>query len=213
LPAYAEDHAALLEALLTLAEVDDIAWLNEARVVAEELVRLFADDEGGGFFTTGADTDALIVRPKDFEDNATPSENSLAAHALLRLAELTGDESSRERAARWVAGLAPLLGEHPTAFAYLLRAFGRLVRPPVEIAVVGDAADPGRAALVDELRARLLPWAVRVVAEPGTGDEGSPLLAGRGTVDGSAAAYVCVGFACELPVTDPSALATQLDAL
>ena len=93
--AYAEDHAALLEALLTLAEVDDVTWLVEARRVADDLVRLFADDDGGGFFTTGTDADPLIVRPKDFQDNATPSENSLAAHGLLRLAALTGDEGAR----------------------------------------------------------------------------------------------------------------------
>ncbi|MFI5045624.1 MAG: thioredoxin domain-containing protein [Acidimicrobiia bacterium] len=208
---YAEDHAALLEALLTLAEVDDVAWLDDARSVADDLVRLFADDEGAGFYTTGLDADALIVRPKDFEDNATPSENSLAAHALLRLAALTGDESSRARAERWIATIAPVLGEHPTAFAYLLRALGRLVHPPLEVAIVGDRADPARAALVDELRERFLPWAVRVVAEPGAGDARSPLLVARGTIDGRAAAYVCERFVCGLPVTDPVALAAQLD--
>src|SRR5215470_17679115 len=95
--AYAEDHAALLEALLTMAEIDDIAWLDDARAVATELVRLFADDERGGFFTTGSDAEALIVRPKSLEDNATPSENSLAAHALLRLAAITGDDALRDR--------------------------------------------------------------------------------------------------------------------
>jgi uncharacterized protein YyaL (SSP411 family) len=184
---------------------------------------LFADDDGGGFFTTGTDAEPLIVRPKDVEDNATPSENSLAAHALLRLAELTGDDRARERAARWVAGVAPVLGEHPTAFAYLLRAFGRVVRPPVEVVIVGEAADPGRAALVDVTRSRLLPWAVRVVAEPGRGDDRSPgdasglgvsrLLAGRGLVDGRATAYVCESYACDLPVTDAEELAARLDAL
>ena len=74
--AYAEDYAALLEALLTLAEVDDVAWLDDARAVADGLVALFADDDRGGFFTTGIDAEALIVRPKDYQDNATPSENS-----------------------------------------------------------------------------------------------------------------------------------------
>ena len=62
--AYAEDYAALLEALLTLAELDDVAWLDEARAVAEGLAALFADAENGGFFTTGTDAEALIVRPE-----------------------------------------------------------------------------------------------------------------------------------------------------
>ena len=211
--AYAEDHGALLEALLTLAEVDDVAWLADARAVADDLVRLFADDERGGFFTTGTDAEALIVRPKDSQDNATPSENSLAADGLLRLAALTGDADAAARAERWVATLAPVLGEYPSAFAFLLEALARVVRPPIEVAVVGAADDPARAALVDELRTRLLPGAVRVVAEPGSGAELTPLLADRATVDGRATAYVCEHFACRLPVTDEKDLRAQLDAL
>ena len=106
-----------------------------------------------------------------------------------------------------------MLGEHPTAFAFLLEALARVVRPPLEVAVVGSEGDPRREALVDVLRTRLLPAAVRVVAEPGAGTELTPLLAERGTVDGAATAYVCERFACRLPVTDPEALRTQLDAV
>ncbi len=210
--AYAEDYAALLGALLTLAEVDDVAWLDDARSVADGLVALFADDDRGGFFTTGIDAEALIVRPKDYQDNATPSENSLAADGLLRLAALTGDAAAAQRAERWISTMAPVLGEHPTAFAYLLEALERVVRPPLEVAVVGDAGDPGRDALVAELRRRLLPGAVRVTAAPGDGADLTPLLADRPTLEGRATAYVCERFACRTPVTDPGALRGQLDA-
>jgi uncharacterized protein YyaL (SSP411 family) len=209
--AYAEDYAALLEALLTLAELDDVHWLAEARPIADELVRLFADDERGGFFTTGADAEALIVRPKDFQDNATPSENSLAADGLLRLAALTGDADAARRAEHWLSTLAPVVGEHPTAFAFLLEALQRVVRPSLEVAIVGEEG-PTRDALVDVLRTRVLPAAVQVAAAPGTGAELTPLLAERTAVDGRAAAYVCERFACRLPVTDPDALRAELDA-
>jgi uncharacterized protein len=211
--AYAEDYAALLEALLTLAELDDVGWLAEARAVADGLVALFADEERGGFYTTGADAEALIVRPKDAQDNATPSENSLAADGLLRLAALTGDADAAARAERWVATLAPVAGEYPTAFAFLLEAVGRLVRPPLEVAVVGEPDDPARGALVDVLRRRLLPSSVRVTAAPGSGAELTPLLAGRAEGDGRATAYVCQRFACQLPVTDADALRDQLDGV
>ena len=160
--AYAEDYAALLEALITLAEVDDVAWLADARVVADDLVRLFADDENGGVFTTGVDGEALIVRPKDYQDNATPSENSLAANGLLRLAALTGDAAYEARASRWIRTMAPLLGEHPTAFAYLLEAFERLVTPPIEVAIVGEPGGADTEALRAELRRRLVPASVQV---------------------------------------------------
>ncbi len=66
--------------------------------VADDLIRLFADDENGGVFTTGVDAESLIVRPKDYQDNATPSENSLAANGFLRLAAITGDAAYEARA-------------------------------------------------------------------------------------------------------------------
>ncbi len=210
IPAYAEDHSALLEALLTLAEVDDVAWLVDARDVADALLDLFVDDDGGGFFTTGRDAEALIVRPKDVQDNATPAENSLAANGLLRLAALTGEARYEEPAARWVRSMAPLLGDHPTAFAYLLGALERWLVPPLEVAIVGETDDPGTVALRAELTKRFLPNAVRLSAPPGTGAALSPLLADRPLVDGKPTAYVCEHYACRQPVTTPAALAAQL---
>jgi hypothetical protein len=210
IPAYAEDHAALLEALVTLAEVDDVAWLAEARGVADALLDLFADDQRGGFFTTGVDAEALIVRPKDVQDNATPAENSLAASGLLRLATLTGDARYEEPAARWLRSMAPLLGGHPTAFAYLLGALERWLTPPLEVAIVGDPSDRATAALRAEVAGRFLPNAVWLSAAAGTGADLSPLLADRPLVDGRPTAYVCEHYACRAPVTTPEALAAQL---
>ena len=152
------------------------------------------------------DAEALVVRPKDFLDNATPSANSLAANGLLRLAALTGDPDGARRAERWLATLAPVLGEHPTAFAYLLEALERAVQPPLEVAIVGDDG-PERDALVDVVRTRVLPGSVRVDRTAGVGAELTPLLADRTLVDGRPAAYVCEHFAvsCRSPTPTPSA--------
>lgn len=209
--AYAEDYAALLEALVTLAEVDDVAWLADARWVADELLRLFHDDESGGFFTTGIDAEALIVRPKEYQDNATPAENSLAANGLLRLAALTGTGRYEVPAEEVLRLLGPVLAEHATAFAYLLGALERLVTPPLEVAIVGEGSN-GAEALRREVRGRLLPASVTVGAAPGTGADVTPLLEGRELVDGKSTAYVCEHFACRQPVTSPEDLRTQLDA-
>ena len=209
--AYAEDYAALLEALVTLAEVEGTTWLADVRTVADDMVRLFHDQERGGFFTTGSDAEALIVRPKDVQDNATPSENSLAANGLLRLAALTGDARYHDLAGAWVRGMAALLGDHPTAFAYLLGALEQLITPPLEVAVIGPPDDEGTAALWREVTSRLLPGAVTLRAAPGEGADQSPLLADRRLVDGHATAYVCQHYACQQPVTDPADLRAQLD--
>ncbi len=210
--AYADDHAALLGALVTLAELDDPAWLGEARAIADDLARLFHDDERGGFFTTGSDAAALIVRPKDYEDNATPSENSLAAGALLRLAALTGEARPEELASEIVVAVAPIATRHPVGFGELLQAVERMVLPPLEIAIVGSADDPGRAALRAEVTRRLLPSAVLLTSDgsPGTA-AASPLLEGRVAVGGGATAYVCERFSCRAPLSDPDALRAELD--
>jgi uncharacterized protein len=206
--AYAEDYAALLEALITLAEVDDVVWIADARLVADELLRLFHDGKHGAFFTTGADAESLIVRPKEVQDNATPAENSLAANGLLRLAALTGESEYEEPAAQVLRLLGPVLSEHATAFAYLLGALERLVTPRLEIAIV---AEGNGALLRREVTGRLLPSSVAVSAPPGTGAELTPLLADRSLVDGRPTAYVCEHFACRQPVTTPEELRTQLD--
>ncbi len=151
------------------------------------------------------------MRPKDFQDNATPSENSLAADGLLRLAALTGEAGYEERAARWIASLAPVLGEHPTAFAYLLGAFERLVTPSLEVAVVGALDDAGTVALQSEIRRRLLPASVRVTADPDPATVSRRCSPDRGAVD-RPTAYVCERYACRRPATDPAELRAQLDA-
>ncbi len=211
-PAYAEDHAALLEALCTLAELDGPGWLAPAVGVADELLRLFHDPSGGGFFTTGADAEQLVVRHKDLFDDATPSANSMAANGLLRLAGLTGDRRYEAPALGVLRLLGTTMAEHPTAFAHALAALERVVTPPLEIVVVGERDDPGRRELVREVTSRFLPATVRITATPGETAGAGPLLAGRTPVGGRAAAYVCRAYACERPVTDAGELRVLIDA-
>jgi uncharacterized protein YyaL (SSP411 family) len=208
--AYAEDYAALLEALLTLAELDDVKWLADARGVADEMIRLFADAEGGGFFTTGHDAEALVVRPKDLFDDATPSANSLAANGLLRLAALTGEHRYEGPAVAILEMLAGPMTSHPTGFAYLLEALERYVRAPIEVVIVGEAADPRTHALRAEVTGRLIPASVTLTA--GAADGGIPLLADR-PLRAEPTAYVCEHNACRQPVTTPEELRAELDAV
>ena len=205
--AVAEDYAALLEALVTMAEVDDVAWLEDARACASDLFRLFHDEQTGGFFTTGTDAESLIVRPQDFNDAAIPSANSLAADGLLRLAALTGDSELEAAPRRLLDQLADLAGRHSGSFAFLLGAYERAITAPIEIALVGR--DPE---LAREVFGRLIPVSVAVQAEPGVGGDLTPLLADRALVEGRATAYVCERFTCRLPVTTAKALRAEIDA-
>jgi uncharacterized protein len=208
--AYAEDYAALLEALCSLAEYDHVMWLEFARPIADDLLRLFHDDEAGGFFTTGHDAEQLVVRQKDVFDNATPSANSLAANGLLRVAALTGEDKYEEPAVRLITMLGRVVSTHPTAFAHALAAMERYLTQPLEIAIVGPRADPRTHALLSEVYRRFIPNAAMLFAEPGRMPD-TPLLAERGLIDGAPAAYVCEGYACRQPVATAAELGAQID--
>ena len=197
--AYAADHAALVDAFTRLAEATGEArWIIEARVVADTMLERFWDPDKGGLFTTGEGADAPVVRQKDFLDNATPSANSLAATALLRLAALTGEDYYRNHAEQILALFAPLAGNAPAAFAHLLSALDLFHEGLTEVVVTGERPD-----LVAEVQHRYLPSAVLAWGER----YDSPLWAGR--EDGRA--YVCQGYTCQLPASTVEELAAQLE--
>ena len=208
LNAYLEDHAYLLEALLTLYEATfEPRWFAAARQLADAMIERFADAERGGFFETSTDHERLVARRKDLEDNPIPAGNSSAAYGLLRLAALSG-EASYERHAegvlRLLGGIAP---QHPQAFAHLLQAIDFRLAPTREVALVGEEIEP----LDRVVRARFRPHLVLAADGGGDAEDGPALLHGRAPVDGHAAAYVCENFTCQRPVTDPEELAALLD--
>jgi uncharacterized protein YyaL (SSP411 family) len=202
--AYLEDHAYLLEALLTLYEATfDERWYREATALADDMVARFGDPEHGGFFTTAADSTGLPVRRKDLDDSPIPSGNAAAAFGLARLARLSGEGAYDDQARGVLALLAPLGARHPLAFSYLLRAADFHLSPVKEVAIVGP--EPGARELVRAVRAQLRP---HLVLAGGSG--AIPLLEGRGPVDGQAAAYVCEHFSCQAPVTRAQDLVASL---
>jgi uncharacterized protein YyaL (SSP411 family) len=201
---YLEDHAFLLEALLTLYEATfDPRWFERAREVADTLLERFADHERGGFFSTADDHEALIARRKDLDDSPIPSGQSAACFGLLRLAALTGEHRYEEAALGVIRLLHAIAPEHPVGFGHLLQAIDFHLAPVKEVALVGDGIEP----LERVVRERFRP---HLVLAGGRAD-GVPLLAGREPVDGRAAAYVCEHFACQRPVTEPAELAALLD--
>jgi hypothetical protein len=203
LRAYLEDHAYLLEALLTLYEATfDSHWYREAVGVADEIIEHFADLERGGFFTTAEDHEQLPARRKDLDDAPIPSGSSAAAFGMLRLALLSGEGRYERHALGVLRLLYPLALRHPGAFGHLLAAADFYLAPVREVAIVGPDPDE----LLRVVRGAFRP---HVVLAGGVAD-GVPLLAGRDPVDGHAAAYVCEHFACKTPVTTPAELSALL---
>ena len=208
LNAYLEDHAFLLEALLTLYEATfEPRWFAAARTTADTMIERFADRDGGGFFQTSGDHERLVARRKDLDDNPIPSGSSSAAYGLLRLAALTGEASYREHAESVLLLVGAFAPRHPQGFGHLLQALDFALAPVREVALIGDDTR----ALERVVRSRLRPHVV-LAGGDGAGEDGIALLQGRTPVGGRAAAYVCERFRCLAPVTEPAQLEAVLTA-
>jgi uncharacterized protein len=193
LNAYLEDHAFLLEALLTLYESSfEPRRFAEAVALADTTIARFGDEQHGGFFETSSDHERLLARRKDLEDHPIPSGNASAAYGMLRLGALTGEQRYDEQAVGVLRLLHELAAKHPQGFGHLLQALDFHLAPVKEVALVGDSRDLERV-----VRGTFRPHLVVAGGAP----DGVPLLADRPLVDGQAAAYVCERFACQAPVT------------
>ncbi len=125
-----------------------------------EMILSHFKDANGGFFDTRDDHEELLFRPKDIQDNATPSGNALAACALLQMAAYEGRKDWYEIAETMLCGTLEAMGRYPTAFAQWLQALDFVLGPTDEVAVVGDPANLDTLALISVLwkvyRPRLL---------------------------------------------------------
>ena len=212
---YLEDYAMVGAGLHALYEATfDRRWLDESRRLADEALRLFWVTEREAFFDTGHDQEALVVRPRNLFDNAVPSGTSVAIDWLLRLAVALGEERYETIALAALRPMADLMQRYPSGFGRYLSALDFHLGPVAEIALVWrDGQRAALAPLLGTVYGRYQPNRVVVgAAEGAAGAAGLPLLADRSTVDGRATAYVCEHYVCQLPVTDPEALARQLDA-
>jgi uncharacterized protein len=205
-----EDYANLAEGLLALYEATfDERWFTTSRRLADAILERFVDPDGG-FFDTASDHEQLVTRPKDTQDNATPSGSSAATLVLLRLAAFTGDSRYREAAERALTTITPYTARYPTAFALWLQAIDLALAPVAEVAIVGDPDDERTRALLGMAGSGYAPNRVVALRRSEDAPTAIPLLEDRTLVKGRPAAYVCRGFVCRLPVTDPEALRDQL---
>ena len=209
---YLEDYAMVGVGLLAVYEATfERRWLDASRRLAEQALALFWDPREEIFFDTGTDQEALVVRPRNLFDNAVPCGTSVSIEWLLRLAVLFGDERYEALALKALRPLADLMTRYPSGFGRYLSALDFRLGPVAEVALVWpDGAGAGP--LVETSFRRYMPNRVVVGAAAGSpAGAGLPLLADRPAVEGKPTAYVCRRYVCQLPVTDPAALAAQLD--
>ena len=208
--AYLEDHAALGLGLLALYQSDfDPRWYREAVRQADELLEAFADPEGG-FFDTRHDHEQLIARPKSIQDSPTPSGNTLAAILLLTLGAYEGAARFIEPAESALRAMTLTASQHPSAFAGWLNAMDFAIGPQLQLAIAGSPSDARFNEFLSRFNSKYIPNLIVAGGEPGADDQPT-LMAERAMRDGLPTAYLCQGFACQLPTTEVDELLRQLE--
>lgn len=211
LDAYLEDYAYLADGLVSLYEAGaDERYLHEARALAERIRTDFRAPDGG-FYSTAEQHEALVLRPREGFDGATPSANAVAARALARLSYHFGEPVLRDEARRALEAYGQLIARQPRAFATSLMTLELLAKGPVELAFIGPA-DARRHALVRAVADVFIPHLVAGHHDPGTGESRMPLLAHKQAIAGVPALHVCRDQSCQRPTSDPREVATLIHA-
>ncbi len=198
---FLEDYAALILGLLELYQTDfQDKWFASAQELAEEMIEQFSDPNGG-FFDTSKDSRALLIRPKDLQDNATPSGNALACEALLKLAAFSENGRFRDLAEQALRLVTQHALRYPTSFARWLSAADFALANVKQVAVV-YASEPEQAqGLLESLQGAYRPNTIVAAAAYPPPEHTPGLLRDRPLLDGQPTVYVCEGFMCRMPVT------------
>jgi uncharacterized protein len=211
--AYLEDYALLTSAMLDGHEASlDRKDIEQARTLADIMLARFLDREKGGFFFTSDDHEQLITRSKAVFDGSTPSGNSAAVMALLRLYGYTGDERYRAEAERTLRLLRDLIEKQPFGFSHMLEAVDLYQRGPVEVVLVGERGDAELELWLERLALLYVPNLALFVADPKDGTAGfvPESVRGKNQLDGKVTAYVCREHVCTAPITSYKALEAEL---
>jgi uncharacterized protein YyaL (SSP411 family) len=215
IPAFADDYAFLIRALIELYETSfDSSWLEEALVLNQYLNRHFSDIHANGFFTTADTGDLLIVRKKEIYDGVIPSCNSVMLKNLVLLGHLTGDPVHEEQVSRLADFFSGIVRRSPSLFSAYLCGLDHLLGPASDIVIAGEESDPVARDMIRMVRAMYLPSVTVLSRRSSLADAAldglAPFTRTMTARNGKAMAYVCSGRTCSAPVTTPEALREAL---
>jgi len=213
---YLDDYAFMVWGLLELYESTfDVGYLKEAVALNGIMIDQFWDKEEGGFYYTGRDNEALIVRNKDIHDGAIPSGNSVAALNLLRLGRMTGDLNFEKMSHRLMLAFVSEVEVYPMAYTQLLAAIDFMVGPGKEIVIAGKLGSEESKSMLDVLYKRFLPNTVVLFHDSGSNRmkllQLVPFVRDLKPINQKTTAYVCEQFTCKTPITDAASLKLTLD--
>jgi uncharacterized protein YyaL (SSP411 family) len=207
---FLEDYAALVLGLIELYQTDfNTKWFAAARELADEMIDRFRDPNGG-FFDTPRDGEGLLIRPKDIQDNATPSGNALACEALIKLAAFTGEGQYRDLAEQSLALVPDFASRYPLGFGRWLSASETDSMHIRQVALIGQIGEEEFERMRRAILAEYRPGVIVAASPIPITDHAPALLRDRPALNDRATAYVCEGFVCKQPTNDTDVLIVQL---
>ncbi len=211
--AYLEDYALMATAMIDTWEASqDPAFLAHARRLVNVVLERFLDREKGGFFFTANDHEALIARSKPVFDGSTPSGNSAAVMALLRMHAYTGESRYFAEAERTLRLFKDFIEQQPFSFSHMLEAIDLYERGATEIVTVGARGDADATRWAERLGLLYLPNRALFWVDPSAADAAfvPDQARGKPQVDGKLTAYVCRERTCSAPITSIEAVEAEL---
>jgi uncharacterized protein YyaL (SSP411 family) len=198
---FLEDYAALILGLIELYQTDfQDKWFAAAKELTEEMIDLFTDTNGG-FFDTSIENRDLLLRPKDLQDNATPSGNALGSEVLLKLAAFTDKGKYRDLAEKSLSLIVDQALRYPTSFARWLSAADFALGSVKQVAVVFESDREEAREVIQSIQSEYRPNIILAASAYPPSVNAPPLLAERTIKDDKPTVYVCEGFVCKMPVT------------
>jgi hypothetical protein len=188
-----------------------LEWLKEAEDLNWRMIHQFWDGKNGGFFFAGSENESLIARSKNPYDNVIPSANSVALSNLIRLGNLTGEESLKQKAEQILHLFHHFFDQSPSGFTAMLSGLSFFLNPQ-EIGIIGPKNDRRTKSMLKEIYVSYLPNKILSLRDPGDRIEGNwfPFLTEKGVPE-VPTAFVCKGFTCLPPVRNEEELRKILE--
>ncbi len=212
IPGTIEDYAFFIHGLVDLYEATfEPRYLEEAKRLTGEMIRLFWSEAAGGFFFTGEDAEKLILRQREIYDGAIPSGNSVAALDLLRVGRLTMEKEFEKKAEALFSAFSLAIDRNPEAHPQMLIALDFALGPSREIVLAGGGKEPTTQSFLKAVYSRFLPNKVVAFhpaeeAQKSATEKIIPFIKNQLPLKGKPTAYVCENYVCRFPVTELSEL-------